>query len=393
MNEVRQVALSFLGTGNYQEGTYRLDSHECATRYFPVALKTFFPECQLFVAMTQEAQTMHGQELADACVHHSINIPSGENEAELWEMFDRIADAIPEGTSLIVDVTHGLRSQPIIALSICLYLQTVKSVDVTRILYGAFDKRTEDDIVPVFDLTPFLSLIDWSMAAHQFSEHGHGAPLRDLLTGVHAKTYRLPRDYQAQGLSTMGERLAELGRSFAVVRPNDIIEQSHQVLRATEQTRQDMEHIPEARPFKLILERIEEQAIRFSTDSSLYEEDGFATQAEMIRDYLRTMQFQQATTLAREAMVSKMCVQQNRDPRDRDDREQAEHELNRSARSLRKGTDLAGRDRECAEIWNEIIDLRNDINHAGMGRNPLPTQRAVEQSISLCQRAAEWIEA
>jgi CRISPR-associated DxTHG motif protein len=150
------LALSFLGTGNYQETTYQLGDKRCTTNLMPFAVHQFFEPERLFVAQTKEANDAHGASLQAKCAYTPIEIPSGRTADELWQMFAMIVNAIPENAKLVIDITHGFRSQPIIALAIALYLQTAKSIKVEKIIYGAFEGRSNDNIAPVLDLTPFL---------------------------------------------------------------------------------------------------------------------------------------------------------------------------------------------------------------------------------------------
>ena len=180
------LALSFLGTGNYQETTYQLGDKRCTTNLMPFAVQQFFEPEQLFVAQTKEASNTHGESLKAKCAYSPIDIPSGRTADELWQIFTTIANAIPENARLVIDVTHGFRSQPIIVLAIALYLQTAKNITIEKIIYGAFDGRSNDNITPVLDLTPakpFAFLLDkvvnrfslFSQTTNLFNEDGFQA--------------------------------------------------------------------------------------------------------------------------------------------------------------------------------------------------------------------------
>jgi hypothetical protein len=60
------LAISFLGTGKYQEVTYLWDDRECRTQYFPVAVCRFFAPTELLVLATDRAQQTHGEPLGQA---------------------------------------------------------------------------------------------------------------------------------------------------------------------------------------------------------------------------------------------------------------------------------------------------------------------------------------
>jgi CRISPR-associated Csx2 family protein len=105
-------------------------------------------------------------------------------------MFALLADALPENSQVIVDVTHGFRSQPMLALAAGVYLRTVKNVTIDRIVYGAYEARdTHTNTAPVVDLTSFLDLIDWSVSAGQFIKYGNARPLSSLLNELHREKY------------------------------------------------------------------------------------------------------------------------------------------------------------------------------------------------------------
>ena len=191
------LALSFLGTGNYQETTYQLGDKRCTTNLMPFAVQQFFEPEQLFVAQTKEASNTHGESLKAKCAYSPIDIPSGRTADELWQIFTTIANAIPENARLVIDVTHGFRSQPIIVLAIALYLQTAKNITIEKIIYGAFDGRRNDNIAPVLDLTPFLEIANWASATEQFLKYGDATRLKDQLRATQGKTYSPDSPFRA----------------------------------------------------------------------------------------------------------------------------------------------------------------------------------------------------
>ncbi len=95
-----------------------------------------------------------------------LRIPDGATEAQLWEIFHQLNQAVAHGDELFVDVTHGFRTLPIVVLMALDYLQRAKNVQVVQVTYGAFAAGTADslDIHPTFDLTPFFVLQEWSSA-------------------------------------------------------------------------------------------------------------------------------------------------------------------------------------------------------------------------------------
>jgi hypothetical protein len=50
-----------------------------------------------------------------------------------------------------------------LALLAAAFLRSAKGIRLRALLYGAYDAR-ENDVAPVFDLTPFLDLLEWMFA-------------------------------------------------------------------------------------------------------------------------------------------------------------------------------------------------------------------------------------
>ena len=381
---IRKAILSFLGTTDYQEVTYKLDDTYLTSTFFIRVLSEKYPDYECKVVLTPEAKAKHGEALKQQLHYDEVGIVSGKNEDELWGMFEKIAEAIPEDAALILDVTHGLRSQPMLALAACIYLRVVKGVTIERIVYGAFEAKDGEGIAPVFDLTPFLDLIDWSVAAQQFSRYGNAAPLRDLLKNIHAQTHKDKLAYRAKSLATVGEKLANLGTAFSIVRPTEVLQAANQVKSTVDNTRGDLANISQAKPMAFLIDKVGErvQALTQAGDD-LFSPEGFKAQAAMIRFYLDTEQYAQAITLAREVIVSKLCVDSERDVIKQ--REEVEKELNEASNNLRSKNELDKEKHALAELWNDIRDLRNDINHAGMRPNPAPAKTALDNVRKQCE--------
>lgn len=109
----------------------------------------------------------------------------GRIESELWTNFSRIAGAIPAGTTVTVDVTHGFRSLPLFAVQVLDYLGALTNVRLERMLYGAFEARPAPDAdVPVFDLTPLAELTRWTAALDELRRWGSPAAFVEVLDSL-----------------------------------------------------------------------------------------------------------------------------------------------------------------------------------------------------------------
>jgi CRISPR-associated (Cas) DxTHG family len=65
------------------------------------------------------------------------------------------------------------------------YAKFLKNISIRGIFYGAYEAKTKNDngdaCTPIWDLTPFAELQDWSIAAGEFIRHGKTADLVTLV--------------------------------------------------------------------------------------------------------------------------------------------------------------------------------------------------------------------
>lgn len=127
-----------------------------------------------------------------------VKMPCGKNKDELWEIFEKLLECVDEGDEVYIDVTHGFRSLPMLMLVAVPYLRLLKKVDVKAITYGAFEAKNADGSVPVFDLTDFITLMDWTNAARNFVNYGRFDDCRKLLDRANKDILRETRGQDAE---------------------------------------------------------------------------------------------------------------------------------------------------------------------------------------------------
>lgn len=104
-----------------------------------------------------------------------LDIPDGATEDQLWEIFSSLLEVASEGDEVVLDVTNGFRSSPVLMVSALGYLTRARGIGLREVVYGAFDaRRTEDGVAvtPVFDLSPVLVLQEWTGALAHARERG-----------------------------------------------------------------------------------------------------------------------------------------------------------------------------------------------------------------------------
>lgn len=383
------IGLTFIGTSNYEKVKYRFNDEIVETNLFPKAFEQFFHLDKLLIVATKSAEDKHFKNCDCQTSVEIIRIPDGRNEEELWEVFERIYTKVPEKSNLIIDVTHSFRSLPIVSLSIIQYLKTLKNVSVDRIVYGAYEAKDEYNIAPVFDLTPFIDIIDWSYSIYDFVNHGNAELLRDKMKTLHESTYLNATKEKSKSLSGFGQSLNKLSNSLSIVRVKETFTLSQELLKKVDSVKNDIVKIPQSKPIEPLLSLLKDKYQVLGIDESeVFLPRGFNAQIKMLELYKENHQFMQAITLAREVLVSKLAVLFKLDPIS--EREYIEKTLNGFANKRNKNhfDDINITHPELSEeqkrilnnfvkIWERVRELRNDINHASMRKNYIPSETAL----------------
>lgn len=109
-------------------------------------------------------------------------IPYGYDAGEQSTILTLMADSLNQHTGgVVLDVTHGLRHLPMLALVAAFYLEKVAGIKVDDILYGAYEMRDADNRVPVLSLKGLLDIMDWVQALTSYDREGNYAAFIPLL--------------------------------------------------------------------------------------------------------------------------------------------------------------------------------------------------------------------
>lgn len=390
-----RVALSFIGLSNYSPTTYVWGEDTCATHYMQEALQKFFEPDQLLIAMTPGASEKHEPVLREHLSFERVDIPTGSNEKEWWDVFEAIVEKVPAHARLTIDITHGFRSQPLVALAVALYLEAARDVDVKRIVYGAFDKADDSDATEVLDLTSFLDIIEWSVGARQFLRDGSADTIAGLMKEIQGAAHRTGAEVKPKHASSAATQLKRLTEALSVVRPGKVGEErAEDLVEVLQEVQDDIERVPQLRPLSVLLDQIQDRVAPMQTPS-LFEAQGFEAQAEMMQFFLETGQLQQAVTLAREALVSYQALEMGLDPepvprdeRDESGRGKAEHALGRLADQHEGRSE---KEKTLGDLWSKMFDVRNDINHAGMNADPASGDNLARRAQEVVEEVASYV--
>jgi len=363
--------ITFLGTGKYESANYRWNDQTYETTFVQEAFVHWLKPEVTCVLLTEGARAKHWDDLSQRLQGHTqtieIDIPDGKSEAELWQIFAAISDAVHEGDEIAFDITHGFRSLPMIALLTIAYLKQVKGVKVQYVLYGAFEAR-DNRGAPVFDLTPFADLLDWLAAAKMFMATGDSSELGQLIQKVQNDAYRNRGAYGENlpcALKKFGAALEEVSNDLLLARVPSLPKSVDNLI---EKQRQASAEVSQwTQPLTLLLDKI-------AAAYAPFQDNRLSTQAALIRWYLKHNHIMQAMTLAREWVVSDYARQKS------PSRAAAEAELNQRAENHEKD--------EIIQLWSCIRKIRNDLAHCGFGR----AEGQVLSAASIRQNAEKVVE-
>lgn len=390
------VLVSFIGLGNYQTCDYIFGERICNTHLFVFALSNFYKEeiDKLIIFLTEKSrnakrdddkltyfQQLERLNLKNGLVKpEKVLIKSGKSESELWEMFETIAAKLTDGDEVIFDITHAFRSIPIMSLLVIALLRETKNIKLKAILYGAFDAKDKDGNTPLFDLTPFVELLDWLSAAKQFKNTGNAQFLVELLQNNNDKN--------------LADNISELSESLRLLRPVNIMEKS-QRLSYTLSNEKATSNI-KSKPVFELLESIKESYSKFSLGNPKQNKEEFIRKLfDLANWYYEKGQYVQSIATIREFIPTVVCYKLNLDFFKRDDnRHTAESYLNQREGSADEydwnDTKLP---EELKSIWANVTQLRNDVLHVGFNESPRRINNIVAKNKEFLDAISEIKEA
>lgn len=201
----RKVFLSFLGTGNYKECCYKSKGkvQSNTVKFVQEAIvdlycSDFTSKDKAYIFLTKDAEKTHWSSLKSILETKDIEfigikeIPEGYSEDEIWTIFESVFNVLQEEDEIVLDVTHGFRSLPMLQIVLLNYAKSLKNIKVKNILYGAFEalgpsynieKRipnSKDRIAPLLDLTSFSTIQEWTFGAESFIQTGQTKTITSL---------------------------------------------------------------------------------------------------------------------------------------------------------------------------------------------------------------------
>lgn len=462
----RKHFISVLGTGNYTPCTYFLEEQTCDTKFVQEAvLKLACGELcvddRVTICLTEGARRQNWEDRSytqweidnhkDAegetyeglhtvlkrCLGEIPNIgikekdiATGQNSREIARMFSEIYEVIDEEEEIYFDVTHGLRNIPMLVMAVLEYAKVTKNISIGGTYYGAFevgetDQETKKRRVPIYDLTFYHMIMNWSNAANSFIKYGHGDEINDLADEkwrVIAQTAQKSQEKEelSGNLNYVAKKLQKFTSSIETGRGK--IEYSQSVKKCykdyVEQQKKISERlIGEFFPFRELLNKIEHKMEGFQNALTNLEvgmavidwcidnhmvQQGYTALEETVKTFLcEKIGVPQDEEFWREKVVKRLCVGLYKE-REAPDKildnwmtflQETEKDDLLIQEGYKKGKELwemiIGNEqhRKLLKLMDQISSKRNDINHFGFTRD---SAKAEDLKKDLKKRAGEF---
>ena len=395
--------VSFLGTNPYMECNYCFGDKKVENvRFVQEAMIRLFcdnfgHDDRILIFLTREAREKNWidtnqyrglagrlAELPTQARVQDVDIPDGSSEEEIWRIFSVVYEKLAMGDKVVMDITHGFRSLPMLGIILLNYARVIKKIEIQGIYYGAFEtlgptfKVKEIPIsernAPIFDLTGFDLLMQWSSGAENFVNSGNPTKISHLLDSDAIPRIKQSRgqDKEAGHLRGMAVQLNELASQITTNRGSKLTEgmAADRILEYTDQISSAQETIPAFQP---LLDMIK-------TKISGFQENSLENCLVAVEWCIEHNLVQQGLTMLQETVISMVLDEHDLDWRDRGPREivaDCFNAVNRKmeekdwSAKLRKNPDLS-RDlissplvKKLASDYDSLSKYRNDINHGG----------------------------
>ncbi|MBZ2175789.1 TIGR02221 family CRISPR-associated protein [Schnuerera sp. xch1] len=422
--------ISFLGNGNYKKTKYGFTDQNgmkkvVETSFIQEAISSLVgKDAELYIGLTGgekgsrktnwesgnkeiidwntcEKKTVYQAGLKEILDNRRIKyrdfeLRAGANEEEIWENFDIVFNLLDYEDEVYIDITHSFRSLPIIIMSIINYAKFIKNISIEGIYYGAFDAKDKDGIAPIFDLSLFNAISDWTIGAEKFINSGDARLLVSHVKKAidNYKSIIRRSDEEADSLRSINKALENFVGGVYTVRGHMISEYGCKLKDELDNFR--VVNINELKPFGEILDKIYDKVYFYS--------------GNILKDIHYTVKLcndlnlvQQAYTFIQENIVNFICLSSNIPLNDANVRIHISGLIMSKYDNYFKGSPYVEKlvirkeidcllTKDLTYLYKEIGDLRNDLNHAGFRRNASKPDKFKKKLDKFIQRFEKVID-
>lgn len=327
------------------------------------------------------------------------NLPDGNTEDEIWDIFEKVFNTLKEGDELYFDLTHGFRYLPMLVMVLINYSKFLKNTKVRSITYGNYESRNKTtNEAPIIDLLPLSSLQDWTFAAGQFINSGSVERLAQLSNDKLRPVLRESKgtNENATNLKRFILSLENTVEDMQTCRGINIIESTNiSTLRKTSEQLQTTF----IKPLNPIFDKIKDNFRDFSDTPDVW--NGFLAAKWCLENNL----YQQSITILQENVVTFICQNNQIDSKDKQMRELVnkafnilEYKREESEWAFSSLLSEESKDNQkdiirqlltddylikLTPIFARCTNIRNDLNHSGIVANPCKTSK-LKEGVKAC---------
>lgn len=313
------------------------------------------------------------------------NLPDGNDEKEIWMIFEQVFKLLQENDELYFDLTHGFRYLPMLILVLGNYSKFLKNIVVKSITYGNYEARNrERNEAAIIDLHPLSDLQDWTFASANFLKNGNITQLKNLCDQnlkpilKEAKGSNLAATTLKKYMAALERVVNDMNtcRGINIIQGNNINELFYLSSQLTDVI---------IEPLKPVIEKMRDSFTEFMPSPNI--KNGYLAAKWCFDNQL----YQQALTILHETIISHICESEKWDNI---------HHRELVSKALNIYINKTGQEGwQCSpdqvDLIKEILSnkalaflastykvttsLRNDYNHAGMRSNPANRQRLISQ--------------
>lgn len=323
------------------------------------------------------------------------NLPDGNNEEEIWDIFTQVFSEIQENDELYFDLTHGFRYLPMLALVLGNYAKFLKNVTVKSLTYGNFEGRDrETQEAQIIDLLPLTNLQDWTYASATFLENGNVKKLVETASSTYKPLLKESKgaDANAKALQIFTNALNTCVEDFQTCRGLNIVRSKNLQSLKDSITKVESTAIAPLRP---VITKIGEAIYPFDSKENIL--NGFHAAKWCLSNGL----YQQSATILQETVTS-FVADRHGIPVDDDEKrglvnsafaikinnmnEECWKVDDESIATVKEIlTDTIFDNQELLNSFAALTDVRNDINHSGMRKKRTPMQASsIRKSVEIC---------
>jgi CRISPR-associated Csx2 family protein len=447
--------ISLLGTGKYVPCNYYLDNQKayncCYVQeaIFKILQQKDMPPDEVIIFTTEQSHEVNWINCAyndeskekgkreslyntlkdivkeDGKKIKNVMIPFGNTEQDLWILFERVLNEIDENDEIILDITHSFRYLPMLVFIVINYARYVKKCSLRYIYYGAFETLgstkqvdsmpMEKRNAPIFDLTPFADLFDWTIGIDRYLATGDASIVsqltdseikkinlnikKTLLTSEHSEPRTLFKN--PNQLRELSDSMKAFSDAVFTCRGQELSKTVGHLKNSIDLVMESTAH-QDIKPLTPVIGKLKKQFEKFISDTGHLDDsylNDYINSIETAKWCLNNKMYQQGLTILHEGLISYVCDKWGIDKINETNRKKVtsysrmvferykgkdkykkdidnyEDKDNYKCQYMDDAIDYMSLDIDSSAVEEQFLliynigDLRNDINHAGWKKN------------------------